>query len=1232
MLVKPRTATIHDLVAPSVRFQRAVNLKYDLGDLHQVTAYLPTPGAAAVIRAVCSTALGADHQRASVLIGPYGTGKSHLAVVLAALLSGDRRFDRAIDVVVQRLRAESAEAAESVVAYRASRRRLLPVVLSGDEGSLPLALGRALERALRRAGLDVRSPSVFRAALDTIAMWAREFPFVHAQLSELAAHHYGLGLAGLVAALETHDQDAYDRFTRLYRQLAAGAVFEPSQAVSPAESYPTVAAALHQHGYDGLFVLYDEFGRVLETRAGEPFGREAKILQDLAEAAVRNGPAQLHLLFIAHKSLGLYSRGLPEEVEREWLKIGGRFRSLELATEPRVSYRLMAQALERSNPAGWAEFVARHAAAFDRLLLRAVDTGLFEFMDDAELRATVVEGAYPLHPLAAYCLPRLSQKVAQNERTLFTFLATDDEHTLGQFLQSEPLDVPAPPLVLLDRLYDYFAGALRADTAPGGAHRVWLAVENALARVGAQDQLAVRLVKALGVIHAVGASEQLRATTELLAFAVAPNDDLAQVATALERLRSRKVLIFRKSVGQWEFFDASDVDFGRLIGEINRDRPASTISLRLLLDRLLPAHHYPARRYNDQRGMIRFFRSLYRAPDELAEVRDWGAVLRELGYADGAIVYVLATSPEELAKAEAAAHRTHHPRILVALPSTPLTARHLLEELYALHDLKSNPAFRRDDPRVEQELAFLISDGVEQLGHALAPLLDPRWGQRWFHVGRELDEPIRSAGALCRLISDICTTEFHSTPRIYNEAFNRRDPSPQQVRAAEKVIEALLDANLGPTLGISGHGPEVAIAQSTLRATGLLMEGPEGWRIGRPDGDHDPERFGAIGTVWEAVDGYLTSATERELPLASLVERLQLPPFGLRQGVLPVLTAAVFRGYLHVATIRRGGQVVSPLTGATFTELCRRPDLFTLRLERWDERRAAVLAALEAEVADRLLPEERRQQPLRHLGLGLLRWLQALPRYARDTAAVSAGADRLRMIARLAATDPARALLHELPEFLGPDDDAAQTQLRLRSLMDELAAAFGQLERRFERKVALALGDDGNAAGRALASWRRRVEARVGSLDGRLLDDPVGDRLLALSAEAAEMDDSDVLGRLAALLVGVPLRDWTDSSETDALNRLTAVLERIEAELVGNLGPSRDGVAEVVIHLPDEASRAYRFRDGQLSTHAKLLLQNLQHTLQDGGALTVEERRRIALELLRSLLEPRRDPPRTGRG
>lgn len=1241
MIAEPRAASLRTLISLDSRFQRAVNLKYDLSDAHQVAAYVPTPSAASALRALLSTALGDDHQRANVLVGPYGSGKSHLAIVLAALLSGDVECAAGLHEVMLRLRTESWDAADMAARYQAAKQRLLPVVLSGDEGDLGTALARALPRAMRRAGLEIALPSAYASAVQTVGMWQQDYPDVYARLGERVAGWKG-GLGGLIAALEEHDAEAYQQFTSLYRELAAGASFQLSQDMPPAELFVATSEAIAAHGYSGIVLLYDEFGRVLETRGGEAFGREAKVLQDLAELAART--PTLHVVLIAHKALGLYGHRLPSALEQEWRKIEGRFRTLELTTDARMHYRLIGQVLQRT-PTMWKAFHEQHLPLFAELLRRVVDSRLFDLLDDADLKEVIVEGAYPLHPLTVYCLPRLSQRVAQNERTLFTFLATDDEYALGAFLDQALLN-GTPSLVLPDWLYDYFEGAMRADSGPGGVHSVWANVEAALAKVDADDELCVALIKTLGVLHAVGTNDRLRPTTELLAFATHPQGDAGIVAAALERLRTRKILIYRKSVGQWEFLHGSDVDFDLKVADVLRGRPPTPASLRLLLERVLPPVHYPARRYNDERGMTRFFRSLYRTVDELRGIGDWDALLRELDYADGLIVYVLAGTVDELAAAEAVARHIRHPQVLTALPATSLLAQSYLEELYALRELRSDPAFVREDPLIERELEILTEDTTEQLNLALAPLVDPRRGQRWFHGGHEVERAIHGPGQLSQLISSLCDRAFPTTPRIYNEAFNRSAPSTQQARAAEKVIDAMLAGSRGPMLGLDGRGPEIAILHSTLRATGILAERQGAWGVGRPEGqgyqprdvppvagDTDGSQAAHAQLVWDAIDEYVHSAVEVDVPFDALVRRLRLPPFGLRLGVLPLLIAVGLSTHAHVLTIRRGGQPIGVLTGSLFTEICRRPDLYTLRVDLMHPSRATVLTTLARELGREETMHMGGSRAVQAIGDALVIWFKALPRFARDTMRVSREADALRRVARLAAVDATQALLHELPIVLdvGEEGEEATGQACacLRAAMQELLSASDDLAIRFEREAVRAFGGDAPTLSDALVTWRGQIEERVGPLDGWLSDDVAVDGLLTVALEAT-VSERDIVGRLGQLVTGIPMRDWTDATELDALRRLEAAVARARMTFSEPLAAGEEGenVAELVLRLPGEAAHVYHFRNAELSAHAQLLLNNLLHTLESTGrALPPEERRRIGLEVARAVLDSRRRRP-----
>ena len=101
----------------------------------------------------------------------------------------------------------------------------------------------------------------------------------------------------------------------------------------------------------------------------------------------------------------------------------------------------------------WADYCQKNETRFKSLIERFKANGILEKNDDIAAQ-TAVMGCYPLHPISTFILPRLSEKVAQNERTLFTFLSSDKH--LSAFLEDGG-DFSATP----DYVYDYFEPLLR---------------------------------------------------------------------------------------------------------------------------------------------------------------------------------------------------------------------------------------------------------------------------------------------------------------------------------------------------------------------------------------------------------------------------------------------------------------------------------------------------------------------------------------------------------------------------------------------------------------------------------------------------------------------------------------------------------------------------------------------------------------------------------------------------
>jgi len=1209
-----------DLRRPAPHFQRAINLKYDLDNAAVIAAYVPTVEAADALKRLLRSLAPDAQQRAFFLHGPYGSGKSLLVTTLAAILSQDAPLSEALTPVILQLEEIAPDTAALVRQHLSHGPRLLPVVLNGDEGDLASALLRALFVALRRIGWDeIRLATHYQAALEILTLWKEAYPETYARLEQALAEG-NWSLDALINGLQRAEAPAYAVFQRLYPTLTAGATFN-HYGHSVIDTYREAITVLAAEGqYDGVVILWDEFGRFLESRAGEAFGREAALLQELAEFANHSAETPLHLILVTHKVIGGYVWNLPADYLQEWQRIGERFQALDVSGDPLVAYRLIAAALTVSNETAWLGYLETHHTSLAQAMANAIEQRLFPELDEGQLQRWVIESAHPLHPLTVYCLPRLSNKVAQNERTLFTFLTADEPLALPDLLSKVRLN-GAVSWIGPEVLYDYFARALRADIGPGGVHSVWAAAEHALSKVSPEDELSCRLIKTLAVLQSVGETDVLHPTTATLAFAL--QTDVEQVEQAAYALVRRKLARQHRLDRTWELFVGSDVDIEAAIREGLERRPPSPLQLRHLLEQTLPPPVYQARQHNLRTGMTRFFWSWYRYPEEVNEM-SWDAVLKELDYADGLLIYLLVRNPVELAQAHVLAQAETSDRVVFVIPTRRLAIEELLQELIALLDLKNTPAFREQDRRLAGELEFFIEDVTAHLARVLAPLIDP-WedAAEWYWQGRR-QIPMNTPGQVTRLISQICERVFPHTPEFHNELLNRRNPTAQQIKAAEQVIDALLTQAPSEQLEITGFGPDWLILHTILRVPGILRQDEDAhWLIGSPTQV-------ALAETWQTLENFLERTRQEPQSFADLLEALQSPPLGLRLGVLPLLLAAALQRHWAVTTVRRDRKAVFPVDGAIFTDICRNPQHYTLELGPDDERRRQLWAILEERFCTTLTPEDRRRQPLQVISTGMMRWLRSLPRFAQTTKRLSADVLQFRKLVEAVTKDPAPVLFEQLPALLeqdiptsNPDDYQEAIAVRLDALCGELETAYLDLLRRGERFIikqfapdAVPLPINGLAA---LRHWNNHLEMQVQTpLAALRLGDVRAQALVDVALNTSDPDTLlDTLGRRIA---NAAPRDWPDSGEEHFYQVLVAAKITAERQITG-LTTTDEQILEVNVQVNERPAHPYRFQQVPLSDAGQRILQNFKSILQTTGqVLSVDEKRQLAVLLLDHIL------------
>ena len=457
--------TLADHVRILPRFARSANLERDAGRSQPLEGYIVTPRGLEAVDRILTVAAAQQAGGAWSLTGPYGSGKSSLALLLDALLGPDGATrDTAVGLV------EAANPDMTDLAWAAH----------DNQGTQEAGFHRGLVTAARE-------------------------PLNHTVLR---------GLHSAVVA-------AYGRVPSTRRFSAAGALkaaLSDAASEDPRRTGPSPAALIEVAkclaSDRPLFLVIDEFGKNLEAIADSSDG-DPYLLQQLAEAGQGSG-LPIFLMTLQHLSFEDYLSHTEGPQRREWAKVQGRFESMayvESASQTRAFIGTVFQAdggiEDRIDD--WAE---RQTANMRSL-------GISE-LSDPELVASY----YPLHPLAAAVLPELCNRYGQHERTLFSFLTSADPASAATYLNVT--EVPPEgdlPAMGLDRVYDYFVASGTMAGVPVDQSR-WTEIATRLRDAPNLNEAQRRLAKAIAILNLVSTTGVLRASKRLLAEAESGADAL----------------------------------------------------------------------------------------------------------------------------------------------------------------------------------------------------------------------------------------------------------------------------------------------------------------------------------------------------------------------------------------------------------------------------------------------------------------------------------------------------------------------------------------------------------------------------------------------------------------------------------------------------------------------------------------------------------------------------------
>jgi hypothetical protein len=215
-------------------------------------------------------------------------------------------------------------------------------------------------------------------------------------------------------------------------------------------------------------------------------------------------------MLISHKEIANYIDKLPKQKVDGWRGVSERFRHIHLNNNFSQTYEIISSVIQKDS-LRWEPFLADHKEDFDDIAQRYAAHPLFsENRDELEM---ALFGCYPLHPVSTFILPRLSERVAQNERTLFTFLSASGNSTLPACLarMDEKFVFITP-----DVIYDYFEPLFKKEVYSGEIHQNYVLTTNILSRLEGSS-LEAKIVKTLSLFYILGQFERLKPTKDEIA-------------------------------------------------------------------------------------------------------------------------------------------------------------------------------------------------------------------------------------------------------------------------------------------------------------------------------------------------------------------------------------------------------------------------------------------------------------------------------------------------------------------------------------------------------------------------------------------------------------------------------------------------------------------------------------------------------------------------------------------
>ena len=1173
------------LVTKKKQYKYSANICFDMKDDEKLAGFIPNVTTTEILREYL---LGIINRNADVhsriLYGSYGTGKSHLLTVLSDLLGHVNTDGKGIVDFLKAISKYDKELASEIKRYVKEEKPYLVVPIYANFGDFDKCITYSLKKELERNNIDICFKSYFDDALKLINKW-NQGQESSKRLKEIYKSNK-IKETDLINGLENYDSKSEKEFNIVFRAMTYGAEFV-SEAGNMIDNI-TLANTVIAENYRGIIFVFDEFGRYIED-TGENI--KVKDVQDLAEFC-DHSDFDDYLILVSHKQLSLYTDKMKKSISDEWKKIEGRFKSTSINIKYDQCLSLIPHIIPKTKE--WNSFKRRYQEQLNELYTQAYDFKGFLLPPEND-GINPFEGGFPLHPITLYALDRLSKRVAQNERTFFTYLASDEDYSL--FSKLEKMDLKEFHFIGLDAIYDYFEENI-CSYRSGDAKEVYKKYQVAINKIDSNSEksLEIRVLKTMAVIYIINDSGTLAPDTETLTNVIDADKHL--VRNAIAELERKKIIKFMRQYGYYDFLDSSIYDLDSMIDErlsFITDETAVSILNEEFSDFVI----YPYD-YNWHYHMNRIFLPIFALKADLTKK----TLMRFLPkYYDGMIAFVL---DKKFEISDYLNEENLPDRAILVINQNEEEILYEVKRYVAIKYYYSiRDELKKDDPTVEKELELYLNEQKSVLRDVIASWRNIETdGIAVVSKGQEY--VARSDKDISEIASTIMMNSFPRTIIVNNDLVNKNSVSGAIRLARSKALSYIMNNKDNMLKNCSLLSPEHSIIRSVLSKNGLF------------DGE---DNIGVLNTlpngkiaghyVSKEIDKYIRKCTNGQTSIKELYDVLKKTPYGLRDGYISVLLAYELRDHENISIYFHGSE--HDYCEEELLKALESPEDYSLYICNWSETETAYIESLEKIFVHYI--DKMAKNRLKELYEAMNKHFVAISKAARTTNKyVSEKAKLYREIMSITHKDYNKFFFETLLQL---DDDLSELQMIIQKIVLELESVTKLQIQTIEKAVRTVLEIEPDVS--ITAELNRLYQAEWKEKRFKSFDYQTSMMLDYLANMNLATGDEEIVQELGRVVTGFEIEYWNDSKIEDfyeAFSKMVAQLNNYQVQ--DNVGADE---IKVTICTGNEEEKITQFNKGELSGTSQLMFNKIKSTIDNfGESLSYDEKMQVLAKIFSEIM------------